>query len=100
MSRGRPPFWVNDSNPANAIRDTMWRMFMDYGQKSNIPALKGYVYDLIKATTQKTAGQRSVKDEINWDGLDMTLWGIVIEAAALVISGDLDKLEEKDNGCE
>ena len=34
-------------NPANAIKDTMWKFLMDKGQKSNIPALKEYVYDLI-----------------------------------------------------
>ena len=27
-------------NPANAIKDTMWKFLMDKGQKSNIPALK------------------------------------------------------------
>ena len=34
-------------NPANAIKDTMWKFLMDKGQKSNIPSLKEYVYDLI-----------------------------------------------------
>ena len=80
-------------NPANAIKDTMWKFLMDKGQESNISALKEYVYDLIQMTTQKTAGQRKVKDHINWDELDMTIMSIVIEATALVISGDLDKLE-------
>ena len=49
-------------NPANALKDTMWKFLMDKGQKSNIPALKEYVYDLIQMTTQKTAGQRKIKD--------------------------------------
>lgn len=80
-------------NPANAIKDTMWKFLMDKGQKSNIPALKEYVYDLIQMTTQKTAGQRKVNGHINWDELDMTIMSIVIEATALVLSGDLDKKE-------
>ena len=80
-------------NPANAIKDTMWKFLMDKGQKSNIPALKEYVYDLIQMTTQKTAGQREVKGHISWDELDMTIMSIVIEATALVLSGDLDKKE-------
>ena len=80
-------------NPANAIKDTMWKFLMDKGQKSNIPALKEYVYDLIQMTTQKTAGQREVKSHISWDELDMTIMSIVIEATALVLSGDLDKKE-------
>lgn len=83
-------------NPANVIKDTMWTFLMNYGQKSNIPALKEYVHDLIKMTTQKSAGQSRVgtRSHINWEELDMTLMSIVIEATALVLSGDLDKLEE------
>lgn len=46
-------------------------------------------------TTQKTAGQRKIKDHISWDELDMTMMSIVIEATALVLSGDLDEIERK-----
>ena len=74
-------------NPANAIKDTMWKFLMDKGQKSNIDALKEYVYDLIKMTTQKDAGQRRVKSNISWDELDMVIMSIVIEATALVLVG-------------
>ena len=84
-------------NPANAIKDTMWHFLMDGGQKANIPALKEYVYDLIKMTTQKTAGQRqTAKQDIPWEELDMTLMSIAIEATALVLSGELDQLERKE----
>jgi hypothetical protein len=84
-----------ENNPANTIKDTMWKFLMDGGQKSNISALKGYVHDLIGMTTQKTAGQKryATKDHINWDELDMTIMSIVIEATVLVLSGDLDNLE-------
>ena len=82
-------------NPANAIKDTMWKFLMDKGQKSNIPALKEYVYDLIQMTTQKTAGQRKTKDHISWGELDMTMMSIIIEATCLVLSGDLDLIEKK-----
>ena len=82
-------------NPANAIKTTMWKFLMDKGQKENIPALKEYVFDLIKMTTQKTAGQRrATKNDISWDELDMTLMSIVIEATALVLSGRLDELKD------
>lgn len=84
-------------NPANKIKDTMWKFLMDYGQKENIPALKEYVYDLIQITTQKTAGQRKDDKGINWDELDMTVWSIVIEATALVLSGRLDELKDKED---
>ena len=82
-------------NPANTIKDTMWKFLIDKGQKSNIPALKEYVYDLIQMTTQKTAGQREVKGHISWDELDMAIMSIAIEATALVLSGDLDEIEGK-----
>lgn len=91
-------------NPANetvdesVVKDMMWKFLMDGGQKENIPALKEYVYGLIKMTTQKTAEQNKkfqVKGDINWKDLDMTLMSIVIEATCLVLSGRLDGLEDK-----
>ena len=88
-------------NPANAIKDTMWTFLMDKGQKANIPALKSLVYDLIQATTQKTAGQRANKPiDFDWNNNDMLLMSIVIEATALVLSGELDKItgnEDEEN---
>lgn len=48
-------------NPANTIKDTMWKFLMDKGQKSNIPALKEYVYDLIQMTTQKNSRSEKCK---------------------------------------
>lgn len=71
---------------------------MDKGQKANIPALKEYVYDLIQMTTQKNVGQRqTAKNNIPWEELDMTLMSIVIEATALVLSGELDKIEVSED---
>lgn len=85
-----------NTNPANAIKDTMWSFLMDHGQKANIPALKEYVYDLIGMATQKTAGQRKAKHDIDWDELAPTVWSIVIEATALVLSGRLDEIKDGD----
>ena len=48
---------------------------------------------MIQMTTQKTAGQRQIKGHISWEELDMTMMSIVIEATALVLSGELDKLK-------
>lgn len=81
------------NNMANNLKDFMWQFLMDKGQKANIPALKEYVYRLIAMTTQKTAGQ---KKGISWNELDMVIMSIVIEATALVQSGELDKIEEKE----
>ena len=86
------------TNPANAIKDTMWFFLMDKGQKENIPELKESVYRLIQMTTQKTAGQRLTKKiDINWDSLDMELMRIVIEATCLVLSGRLDELDKNES---
>ena len=83
-------------NPADDLKDTMWYFLQTKGQKANIPALKGYVFDLIKATTQKDAGQRGRAENISWDSLDMIMFSIVCEATALVLSGELDEKETDD----
>lgn len=82
-----------ETNPANGIKDLMWKFLVDKGQKENIPELKASVYRLIKMTTQKTAGQRKATAHISWETLDMEIMRIVIEATALVLSGRLDELE-------
>lgn len=85
------------SNPANGIKDLMWKCLMDKGQKENIPELKASVYRLIQMTTQKTAGQRK-GTHISWDTLDMEIMRVVIEVTALVLSGRLEELsKEKHN---
>lgn len=91
----------NELTRRNNVKDQMWGFLMKFGQEPNIESLKIYVNDLITMTTQKTAGQRKgdeSKGYINWDELDMTLMSIVIEATALVLSGRLDELEERENG--
>ena len=85
-----------ESNPANGIKDTMWDFLKDGKQKANIPALKEYVYDLIKLTTQKDAGQRGNKSNLSFANVEMTMFSIVCEATALVLSGKLDELEGSD----
>lgn len=85
-----------DKNPADALKDPMWQMYQTFGQKANIPALKEYVYALIQMATQKTAGQRSgKKSDVPFTDLNMVLWGIVIEACALVQSGLLEGLDDE-----
>ena len=86
-----------DRNPADMLEDPMFQMFQTFGQKANVPALKKYCFDLIRMATQKDAGQRGKKMTINWEeNLHMTLWGIVIEACALVQSGLLDQWEDEE----
>ena len=74
---------------------TMWVMLQRGGKKSNIPALKQLVNDWVKMTTQKTAGQRKDRPkDLSFDNLERVKMGILCEAVALVLSGDLDKLEK------
>lgn len=87
---------TNSKNPADLLKDTMWSFLMTNGQKENIPALKEYVYDLIRLTTQKDAGQRGKSGNIPFDHVDMIMFSIVCEATALVLSGRLDELEDGD----
>lgn len=84
-------------NAMNRAKDAMWEFLMYGGQKANIPALEGYVHDLIQMTTQKDAGQRGTKGNISWDDLEMVMFGIVCEATALVLSGELERLIEHDD---
>lgn len=86
-----------NSNPANDLKDTMWHFLQDGRQKENIPALKEYVYDLIRMATQKDAGQRGNAKNIPREYLDMIMFSIVCEATALVLSGRLDELECRDD---
>ena len=76
---------------------SMWAMLQRGGQKSNIPLLRELVGQWVQMTTQKTAGQRGGKD-LSWDNLDRVKMGILCEAVALVLSGDLDRLEVLKDG--
>lgn len=79
--------------------DAMWSMFWLGRAKGNPDALKMQVARLIRMTTQKTAGQRGIKGDIDWAGLVPTLMGIAIESTALCLDGtfgDMPKMIEGD----
>ena len=71
---------------------SMWAALQRGGQKSNIPMLRELVGQWVQLATQKTAGQRGGKD-LPLDNLERIKMGILCEAVALVLSGDLDRLE-------
>ena len=75
-------------NPANAIKDS--------SHEANIEGLKDGVYSLIKMTTQKDSGQRGKAGHVPFYLLEMVKWQIIREATALVLSGELDKLEMEE----
>lgn len=80
--------------------DAMWAFLQMGRQKSNIPALKEHCEMLRYMMMQKTAGQRKNKpNDIPFYELDTVCNVIVIEAMALYLSGDLDKLDRMtENG--
>lgn len=74
--------------------DAMWGFLQMGGQKTDIPTLKEYCERLQKMLTQKTAGQREAKkSDISFAELDTVCNIIVIEAMAMYLPGDLDRLE-------
>ena len=84
------------SNPANDIPDHTWYFLKDGAHKPNVRALRGAVYSLIKMTTQKTAEQSRAnnRNDMPFQCLDMVKWVVICEAVALVLSGELDKLDD------
>ena len=75
----------------------MWAMLQKGGQRADISQLKKFVDQWVQMTTQKTAGQRGARD-LSWDNLERIKMGILCEAVALVLSGELDKLEKGRKG--
>lgn len=78
--------------------DTMWAFLEMGSQKANYPALKQACMELRKMMMQKTAGQRKDrKKDISFDNLARVKNEIIIEAMALVLSGEF---EEKNQGSD
>ena len=88
---------MNREHVKHDALDTMWSFLQMGGQKADIPALKEHCEMLHRMLTQKTAGQEAYKKatDVSFDDLDAITNVIVIEAMALWLSGDLDKLEER-----
>lgn len=75
--------------------DTMWRFVQIGGLKANVPALKENCELLQRMLTQKTAGQEAYRKrtDVDFADIDAVTNAIVIEAMALWLSGDLDKVD-------
>ena len=75
----------------NQLIDTMWSMLQLGGIKSNYPAVKEACMELRQMMMQKTAGQRVDKPhDIPFDNLERIKATIIVEAMALVLSGDYE----------
>ena len=75
--------------------DAMWNFLQMGGTKANIPALKEHCEMLQRMLMQKTAGQEGYRKstDVDFGNLDAVTNVIVIEAMALWLSGELDRLE-------
>ena len=75
----------------NQMLDTMWSFMQMGGLKSNYPALKEACMELRQMMMQKTAGHRKDRPhDIPFDNLERVKATIIVEAMALVLSGDLE----------
>lgn len=73
--------------------DTMWAFLQMGNQKANYPALKDACMELRQMMMQKTAGQRKDrKGDISFENLPRVKNTIIIEAMALVLSGEFEKI--------
>ena len=79
--------------------DTMWAFLQMGNQKANYPALKDACMELRQMMMQKTAGQRKDrKKDIPFENLARIKNTIIIEAMALVLSGEFEKSDFKPKG--
>ena len=72
--------------------DMMWHFLMMGGQKANYPALKEACMQLRAMMMQKTAGQKKYKKarDVPLTEFEAVIKAIVIEAMALVLSGEFE----------
>lgn len=74
-------------------KNAMWAMFWlgqphdPEGEEADKQAIREGVARLVRMTTQKTAGQRGAKNDIDWNCLDHTLLAIACAATSLALSG-------------
>lgn len=86
---------ISKSRVENDMFDTMWAFLQMGNQKANYPALKSACMELRQMMMQKTAGQRKDrKKDISFDNLARVKNEIIIEAMALVLSGEYEEGEE------
>ena len=83
---------MEKSRVASDAFDTMWSFLQMGGQRANYPLLKEYCLELRNMMMQKTAGQEKYRkaSDVSFDDLDTLKNAIVIEALALVLSGEME----------
>lgn len=83
---------IDNTKLENTMIDSMWSFLQMGGLKSNYPVLKEACMEMRQMMMQKTAGQRKNRpQDISWDNFERVKATIVVEAMALVLSGDFEK---------
>ena len=87
------------------LKDSMFSMFLlerskgePVNEADTIDTMKGYCARMVRLATQKTAGQRGNKDDLDVRTLDLTMMTIVICACRLCLSGALGPMPDKIEG--
>lgn len=92
---------VDSKRLENGMIDTMWSFLQMGGMKSNYPALKEACLEMRQLMTQKTAGRRKDSPrDIPFDNLERIKATIIVEAMALVLSGDLEDHAASKSACK
>lgn len=85
---------IDNARLENDMIDHMWSFLQIGGLKSDYPALKEACMELRQMMLQKTSGQRKDRpNDIPFDNLERVKATIIVEAMALVLSGDFEKLQ-------
>ena len=85
------------------VKDTMWSMFWlkantgNIGTENDREAIKESVARLIRMATQKTAGQRKIKDHVDWSALEHTMMSICVCATSLALAGEFGPMPDTIN---
>lgn len=83
---------INKTRVENDMIDSMWSFLQMGGLKANYPALKSACMEMRRMMMQKTAGQRADRPkDLSWDNLERVKATIIVEAMALVLSGEYEK---------
>lgn len=87
------------------LKDSMFSMFLlerakgePVDEADTIATMKEYCARMVRLATQKTAGQRGNKDDLDARTLDLTMMTIAICACRLCLSGALGPMPEKIEG--
>lgn len=82
------------------VKNTMWSMFWlkenagETRTESDRETIKENIARLIRMTTQKTAGQRGMKDHVDWGAMEHTMLSICCCATSMALAGEFGPMPD------